>query len=561
MHVLTKYCLLTLFARRLVLTSLLVFLSAESVRAGSRVRTVALSDGPVLGIDEELNFGHLELPVINGSGQVAFRTALAGPLIDIGQQDAIFSEGGGKGLELVAREGDPLSPSTTVNTFGSLDDPLLSNSGHTVFSSLVRSQTDSLSRGIFRSGDAGNLQLVVSDQQAAPGVEPGVVFTGVGSPLLNDQGDIAFLGTLRRGPSQIAGGAGLFRASPSGVLELVVRRGDVAPGTGGTGRYGGHFSFREPALNNRGKIALLDEVEGQGTGRVLDRGIFLADSRDDASLVALVADPAPEAEELAYFQSLGRPALNDSSHIAFAAVLGGSPIDAANQFALYSNAGDNGLELIARQAKQAPGAEPGAFFASFGDPVLNRGGQAAFSSRLQGDGIDRFTSDAIYKQDTDGELVIVARAGEAAPITAKEFIFGGRTAFGNDVSINAHGQTAFLGFLLGFESAAGKKGIFAEDRDGTLRAIAYTDQLFDVSDDPLAPDLRTIADLSFVSGSGNEDGRRRGFNDAGQLAFWASFTDGTSGVFVSTAVAIPEPSALALFVCGCVIVSLQWKAR
>jgi hypothetical protein len=40
--------------------------------------------------------------------------------------------------------------------------------------------------------------------------------------------------------------------------------------------------------------------------------------------------------------------------------------------------------------------------------------------------------------------------------------------------------------------------------------------------------------LPLTNGS---DGRPRGFNNVGQLAFWASFTDGTQGVFVSNAVA------------------------
>jgi hypothetical protein len=37
--------------------------------------------------------------------------------------------------------------------------------------------------------------------------------------------------------------------------------------------------------------------------------------------------------------------------------------------------------------------------------------------------------------------------------------------------------------------------------------------------------------------TGNSDNRRSAFNNLGQLAFWASFTDGSQGVFVSNAVA------------------------
>ena len=64
-------------------------------------------------------------------------------------------------------------------------------------------------------------------------------------------------------------------------------------------------------------------------------------------------------------------------------------------------------------------------------------------------------------------------------------------------------------------------------------------------------DFRTISGLNLVngfsldSGTGNSDGRPSGFNNLGQLAFQASFTDGSSGIFVSNLVAVPEPDAAA----------------
>ena len=59
---------------------------------------------------------------------------------------------------------------------------------------------------------------------------------------------------------------------------------------------------------------------------------------------------------------------------------------------------------------------------------------------------------------------------------------------------------------------------------------------------------KTLASLSFTGGSGNEDGLPSGFNERGQVAFYATFTDGSSGVFVSNVVAVPEPTALLLMV-------------
>jgi hypothetical protein len=76
-------------------------------------------------------------------------------------------------------------------------------------------------------------------------------------------------------------------------------------------------------------------------------------------------------------------------------------------------------------------------------------------------------------------------------------------------------------------------GIWATDRSGAQQLIVRKGDELEV-----APgDFRTISDLSLVGDNGNSNGWPSGFNNFGQLAFWASFTDGTQGVFVSNKVA------------------------
>ncbi len=49
-------------------------------------------------------------------------------------------------------------------------------------------------------------------------------------------------------------------------------------------------------------------------------------------------------------------------------------------------------------------------------------------------------------------------------------------------------------------------------------------------------------------------------NDLGLVSFQASFTDGTSGVFVSTALAVPEPSTWLLATLGiCTLAAMRRK--
>jgi hypothetical protein len=59
-------------------------------------------------------------------------------------------------------------------------------------------------------------------------------------------------------------------------------------------------------------------------------------------------------------------------------------------------------------------------------------------------------------------------------------------------------------------------------------------------------DLRTVADggIGFTTGSGGLDGRGASFSDTGFLVYRLSFTDGSSGVFVSQLTPVPEPGAV-----------------
>ena len=119
-------------------------------------------------------------------------------------------------------------------------------------------------------------------------------------------------------------------------------------------------------------------------------------------------------------------------------------------------------------------------------------------------------------------------------------------------SNNDHGQTAFKTQLTGTGVRhTNDTGIFAQDLGGNLHLVAREGDLLDISDDSVRHDFRRIKDLGFSEKSG--------FNNAGQLAFWAEFTEGTSGVFVSNLVVVPEPNSLALLAFGRVAMLRQFR--
>jgi hypothetical protein len=131
---------------------------------------------------------------------------------------------------------------------------------------------------------------------------------------------------------------------------------------------------------------------------------------------------------------------------------------------------------------------------------------------------------------------------------------GGSNGFagisGDALALNDAGQIAFNATLTGSGiDSTNRRGIWATDRTGALQLIARSGNTLEV-----APgDFRTIrqddnlgSSLRFLIGSGNSDGHPSAFNNRGQLVFWARFTDGTAGIFVSNRVAIPEPSTFLL---------------
>ena len=120
------------------------------------------------------------------------------------------------------------------------------------------------------------------------------------------------------------------------------------------------------------------------------------------------------------------------------------------------------------------------------------------------------------------------------------------------IASNALGQAAFQSILSSSDGESASNAIFAEDLRGEIQIIVRTGDTLDVSDDPQFPELRTIERLYFQGDDG--------FNDRGQLAFVAQFTDDTSGVFVSDLVAIPEPTSLSILVIFTLMASLATRS-
>jgi hypothetical protein len=170
---------------------------------------------------------------------------------------------------------------------------------------------------------------------------------------------------------------------------------------------------------------------------------------------------------------------------------------------------------------------------------MNRMGRLLFLGTLSGESVTFLNDSAIFS-NTDGPWEIVARGGDHAPGTPSGTTFSSLRQ--SRYAFNDAGQVAFLAEIEGGDVnpppgrgeppvLVNDHGIWGQDRSGSLRLIARAGDWIDVDQGPLT-DFRQISQLGFVD---------RGLNKLGQLGFSADFTDGSSGVFLTDALSVPEP--------------------
>jgi hypothetical protein len=513
-------------------------------------RTVALSGQPAPGAPDGGVFANFfRSPVLNRNGQVAFTASSAGPS---GEGVGIWSEGAGN-LALIARRGMS-APGTDVN-FSILLDPLISSGGQTAFPAVLSGPGVTVAnRAGFWSDASGILQLVAREGSPAPNAADGTQFARIGSeaglfnPIgltlgIDDAGRPAFFAGLN-GPSVDTSNDETIWSARTGSLNLVAREGSPAPAIAGNDDWG---ELGSPVfVNGIGQLAFAARIgpdwEG-GTGSIwteLD-GVFRQ--------VASEGSAVPGTPAGTTFGSFIDLALNNAGDTAIIAEIGDGPdVSTTNDTGVWAERAGN-LRLVIREGDAAPGVAGATFRPYYPDflarrLVMNSHGDTAFFGAV--DSPTATVTSGIWSEG-GGDLHLVALKGLPAPGTDPGTNFN---SFRPPV-LNASGHVAFQADL-----QDGSTGVWVEGSNG-LELVVRTRQQFEV-----APgDIRTIEELDFSGGSGNEDGRRSGFNDFGQLVFRARFTDDTSGIFVAHLGAIPEPGSAVLVLTVICALCRRYRSR
>jgi hypothetical protein len=526
-------------------TALLLSVSFVAAAHAAELRTVALSGqsapGTAGGVTYESFGSYLHTQyfygyggaVLNDAGQVSFRANLAGDGVDFTNQQGIWSEGTGS-LELVARTGSqapgaPAGVNFATDSALELFFPAFNDAGQTAF---YAATTDG-GLGLWSEG-SGSLAAVARSGEQAPGTPAGVTFTFnqlyqvLDGPVLNNSGQTTFRSYLT-GPGVTNANLMGRWSERAGSLALVTRQGSSMPGlpAGVVNNY-----VDEAGLNDAGQSVFFSQLSGSGVNSSNDTSIW---SEASGSLQLLVRErsPAPGMPGVNFGNVYATGAFNNAGQTVVVAGL--SSEDTPNRQASVWLADSDNLTLIARRGTHAPGTASGVNFEDFGGwSLVNEAGDALLNVLLSGTGVDDSNDEALFLSDSLGNLTLVFRFGQQAPGTPAGTLFAGNPALGYARVLNSVGQVATTGPLAGpGVDSTNDHGIWAYDRSGVQQLIVREGDELEV-----APgDFRTISELSFVGDNGNSNGWPSGFNNFGQLAFWASFTDGSEGVFVSNKVA------------------------
>jgi hypothetical protein len=211
------------------------------------VGTLVVREGNPAPGTPNIPFGRIETFTINNDGAVVFLSELftANTASNVG----IFREKPGVGLQPIMIEGDAAPDTALGVTFGNVDrlslKPFYDRSANVVFESNLVGPSVTLDNdsGLWAHNGQG-LRMVVREGDAAPGTEPGVVFSGFDNQIVNANGQVAFFGYLRGpGIDSNSNDHGLWMEGPQGLI-LVARRGDYfTSGIGDVFRLGNAQSF------------------------------------------------------------------------------------------------------------------------------------------------------------------------------------------------------------------------------------------------------------------------------------------------------------------------------
>jgi hypothetical protein len=216
------------------------------------------------------------------------------------------------------------------------------------------------------------------------------------------------------------------------------------------------------------------------------------------------------------------PIINDRGNTAIYADLAGPGITSINDAGIWMER-EGQLSLVAREGDAAPQVGAGATFTEITESqtkiLINGSDAIAFNARVRDPNapfpLSFTTRSSIWIDDGENRILVV-KQGDQVPGMGAGSTFGFAL---EPLEFTDSGQVLFRASI---GASSPTKSLWVANRLGDLNLMAMEGELFDVDDDELIEDLRTIETID----------ARPQMNQAGQVAVKLAFTDGSSGLFV-----------------------------
>lgn len=506
---------------RALVCSVLLFSCLSDVTLGKiQFRTVALTGEVALGVPGEFftpfstgsyNSIFTRGISLNNRGYTSFKIELSGG------REAIYTEANTGRLQLIAVSDSAPAATPEHSKFQSFSnlELILNDSGITAFAAaFVIPDDKETHNGIWVHDPVNGSELVARGGIPLPGQElrafPSLNIFGV---KMNRSGSVVGHAIDVVGQPQF-----VFIDQGRDALQIIAQVGTTE-----------NFAFpRAAGLADSNDVVIQATHTGYFSWPIDDndphRGVWLSRNNE---LISIERTPIT-------FGSIGESHINAHGDVVFAA----TRVELPNSDGIYKKTLTSSLETIVEQGDRIPGFDDVVTFeGDFGSPLIDASGRVTFRAMLSNG------RSSLWRTESNGSLRLLALAG--TPISGHEnLMWSGFGSFEGNRASNQVGQLIFSALVTDADDPdLTRNSYWLMQPDGQFVAIVAEGDLIEVN----AGDKRTIFQLGLIQLSNNQDGRQAHFNDFGQLAFSAQFTDGTVGVFVSSNVFVPEPiSALLL---------------
>jgi glucose/arabinose dehydrogenase len=475
------------------------------------------------GVPADATFASFGVPAINDAGEMAFSgkyvSGEGGRAVILGPKGDQRST-----FAVLLGTGDPApdvaGAPISGATFASFNDPLLNNGGRVAFVGKMKGTPTSKDTGIWTNADTGILHLVAREGDPAPGVA-GARFKGITSVAFGD-GDasvLAFTASLTSGGVKGTNDSGLWLSSAGAEPVLVLREGQTI-----------EIQGVELTVKSFKALTILPFASGQGNGvangRVVAHLTFTNKSEalvqceegGDKTIIAATGDPILDWA----FQGFFGATQNRAGRPSFIGRI--QDIFTKKRMAVVSQAPDLSLEVVAQNGIRAPGTD--GFFLGF-DAVASNESGAAFLGTLVGGTTTGSTNSGLWWRH-GSTPVLIARESGAAPD-----VVGGKFAAFKSIALSERanaGPLVLADLKPGSGVTAGNRtGLWVADDVGALHLVLRTGSPIQVGS--ATKTLRSLTVLSVVPGS---PAQTRSINAGDQLIYRAFFTDGSQAILTAT---------------------------